>query len=259
MAEDRPGFLGRWARRKNDALQGRPLEEPAALAKPAPSATAGLAGVAPKSATEAPALTATPAAEIDKAPEKLLSLEDVKALTQDSDFKPFMARNVGPEVRNAAMKKLFADPHFNVMDGLDIYIDDYSKPDPIPASMLRQMVGAKLLKIFDDDEDDAGKKVPQGQQNSIAGDGASSQGAAEAQAGTAAGLCDNPDMPASQTVAQSLSCAEIAGPHFLPADPFSQSGPIDGSGASQHDHAHSHLRLQPDHAPSAPPAGRGAS
>jgi hypothetical protein len=31
-------------------------------------------------------------------------------------------------VKNAAMKKLFADPHFNVMDRLDIYIDDYSSP-----------------------------------------------------------------------------------------------------------------------------------
>jgi hypothetical protein len=39
---------------------------------------------------------------------------------------------VAPEVKNAAFKKLFADPHFNVMDGLDIYIDDYSKPDPLP-------------------------------------------------------------------------------------------------------------------------------
>ena len=74
----------------------------------------------------------------------------MKALTQDSDFKPFMARNVGAEVRNAAMKKLFTDPHYNVMDGLDIYIDDYSMPDPIPESMLRQMAGAKLLKIFDE-------------------------------------------------------------------------------------------------------------
>ena len=48
-----------------------------------------------------------------------------------------MARDVAPEVRNAAMKKLFADPQFNVMDRLDTYIDDYSLPDPLPASMLR--------------------------------------------------------------------------------------------------------------------------
>ena len=44
----------------------------------------------------------------------------------------FAARDVSPEVKNAAMKKLFTDPRYNVMDGLDVYIDDYSKPDPIP-------------------------------------------------------------------------------------------------------------------------------
>ena len=64
-----------------------------------------------------------------------------------------MAKNVGADVRNAAMKKLFTDPHYNVMDGLDIYISDYSIADPIPESMLRQMVGAKMLKIFDDEVD----------------------------------------------------------------------------------------------------------
>jgi hypothetical protein len=49
------------------------------------------------------------------------------------------------------MKKLFADPHFNVMDRLDIYIDDYSQPDPLPLAMLRQMTSAKTLNLFDDE------------------------------------------------------------------------------------------------------------
>lgn len=79
-------------------------------------------------------------------------MQDVAALNAESDFKPFVARAVAPEVRNAAMKKLFADPHFNVMDGLDIYIDDYSIPDPLPASMLRKMASAQFLKLFDDEE-----------------------------------------------------------------------------------------------------------
>jgi hypothetical protein len=79
-------------------------------------------------------------------------MQDVAALNAESDFKPFMARAVSPEVRNAAMKKLFADPHFNVMDGLDIYIDDYSIPDPLPAAMLRKMASAKFLNLFDDEE-----------------------------------------------------------------------------------------------------------
>ena len=49
------------------------------------------------------------------------------------------------------MKKLFADPHYNVMDGLDTYIDDYSTPDPIPKAMLRQMVQARMLGLLDDE------------------------------------------------------------------------------------------------------------
>jgi hypothetical protein len=65
-----------------------------------------------------------------------------------------MARGVAPDVKNAAMKKLFADPHFNVMDRLDIYIDDYSQPDPLPLAMLRQMTSAKTLNLFDDETED---------------------------------------------------------------------------------------------------------
>ena len=50
------------------------------------------------------------------------------------------------------MKKLFAsDPHFNVMDGLDTYIDDYNKFEPIPKSMLRQLVSARALGLIDDE------------------------------------------------------------------------------------------------------------
>ena len=41
-----------------------------------------------------------------------------------------------PALRRAALQKLFSDPHFNVMDGLDTYIDDYSQPNPLPPAML---------------------------------------------------------------------------------------------------------------------------
>lgn len=152
MAEEQPGFLSRWARRKTDVLHGKPLDEPVAVPVNKLPVAASPASLAPASTeSEAAPASQTPA------PEKLLSLDDVKLLTQESDFRPFMARNVGPDVRNAAMKKLFTDPHYNVMDGLDIYIDDYSIADPIPESMLRQMVGVKLLKIFDDPEEQEAK------------------------------------------------------------------------------------------------------
>ena len=68
----------------------------------------------------------------------------------ESDFKPFMQANVPAESRNAALKKLFADPSFNVMDGLDTYIADYSQPDPIPAEMLKELLKSKAFCLFDD-------------------------------------------------------------------------------------------------------------
>jgi hypothetical protein len=46
------------------------------------------------------------------------------------------------------MKKLFSDPHYNIMDGLDIYIGDYSKEDPLPPGMLEKMVQSSMLGLF---------------------------------------------------------------------------------------------------------------
>ncbi|MFI5444273.1 DUF3306 domain-containing protein [Polaromonas sp. UC242_47] len=219
MAEEARGFLGRWSRRKTDALQGKPLDQPAVPAQPVAVA------VAPVTPPSAPVESAPP--------EKTLSLDDVRLLTKDSDFKPFMASDVGPEVRNAAMKKLFADPHFNVMDGLDTYIDDYSKPDPLPESMLRQMASAKFLKLFDDEED-AGKQDAE-----------------------VALPRENANDPPGEIVAQSYESADIAPPGVVSPVNASQAEPSPGSGASQEDHAHTDLRLQPDHAAPAPEAGRG--
>mgnify|MGYP003592368222 CR=1 FL=1 len=248
MAEEPTGFLGRWARRKNDALQGKPLQEPAIAAKPVPLAVAGAQTVSTTAAAQAAgSLKEPPEAPATAQPaEKLLSLEDVKTLTQESDFTPFMARNVGPEVRNAAMKKLFADPQFNVMDGLDIYIDDYSKSDPIPESMLRQMTSAKFLNLFEEEEDVENNKSQEASQTSAVAPGdAASRVAAQ------------PTHLDAETVAQSGASLELDAQDSLPADSSSQPEPSHGSGASQHDHAHSHLRLQPDHAAPAPYVGRG--
>ena len=248
MAEEPTGFLGRCARRKNDALQGKPLQAPAIAAKPVPLAVAGAQTVSTTAAAQAAgSLKEPPEAPATAQPaEKLLSLEDVKTLTQESDFTPFMARNVGPEVRNAAMKKLFADPQFNVMDGLDIYIDDYSKSDPIPESMLRQMTSAKFLNLFEEEEDVENNKSQEASQTSAVAPG-----------DAASRVAADPDHLDAETVAQSGASLELDAQDSLPADSSSQPEPSHGSGASQHDHAHSHLRLQPDHAAPAPYVGRG--
>ncbi|KQP45123.1 DUF3306 domain-containing protein [Pseudorhodoferax sp. Leaf274] len=134
MAQD-SGFLSRWSRRK---VQARQDAVPADAPVPVPAAVPVVSAGAQPAPAEAPAERAAP---------PLPTLDDVTQLTRDSDFSRFVAPEVSGEVRNAALKKLFSDPHFNVMDGLDTYIDDYNKPDPLPAAMLRQMAQAAYLGL----------------------------------------------------------------------------------------------------------------
>jgi hypothetical protein len=112
--DSREGFLGRWSRVKSEARAAE-----AAPPVPAP---------------------AQPAANDE--PPVLPPLEE---LTLDSDFSGFFHPKVDEDLRRSALRKLFSDPHFNVMDGLDTYIDDYTKTEPIPAAMLAGLKQAQNI------------------------------------------------------------------------------------------------------------------
>ena len=106
MARDDQDFLRRWSRRKRAAQ--------AAPAAPAPEAT--------------------------PAPAELPPLD---SLNFESDFKSFMQAKVEESVKRAALKKLLHDPRFNAMDGLDTYIDDYTKNEGISEEMLKTLEHAR--------------------------------------------------------------------------------------------------------------------
>lgn len=74
-------------------------------------------------------------------------LPPLEALNLDSDYGDFFHPKVDENLRRAALKRLFSDPHFNIMDGLDVYIEDYSKPSPLPPEMLATLRQAQ--KILD--------------------------------------------------------------------------------------------------------------
>jgi hypothetical protein len=122
------GFLGRWSRRKagkEDASSEKKVEIPKEVSHD--PLVEGAQEPAPPPAT----------------------LDDVAKIDRfDPDFSAFMKPDVDPSVQQAALKKMFTDPHFNIMDGLDIYIDDYSKPDPLPPGMLERMVQSDMLNLF---------------------------------------------------------------------------------------------------------------
>jgi hypothetical protein len=137
------GFLARWSRRKALA-QGdeRPAPEPEL--EPVPAVAEPAAVLAAVEAPTSAALEPVP-------PPPPPTLAEAEQLTPTDDFSRFVTRDVDPQVRHRALKTLFTDPHFNVMDGLDTYIDDYGKPDPLPPGMLRQMAQSAFLGLFDDD------------------------------------------------------------------------------------------------------------
>src|SRR5258706_5030303 len=103
MSEDNEKFLSRWARLKQQTRDERGAN------------SADAAGPPPE-------------------------LPPLETLDINSDFKGFLHPKVDAKLRQAALKKLFSDPRFNVMDGLDVYTGDYNTADPIPPEMLQQLV-----------------------------------------------------------------------------------------------------------------------
>jgi hypothetical protein len=136
-----------------------------------------------------------------------------------------MTQGVSPEVRNAAMKKLLADPHYNIMDGLDIYIGDYNTPDPMPEGMLAKMVGAQFLGLVKAPED-----VAQSTSDEIKPQNLPELVTEQTK--------DDPPQNAAHSPSQDTS-----------------SNPLENDPAS---HDHTHLRLQSDHASADPKTGSGA-
>ncbi|HTQ76510.1 MAG TPA: DUF3306 domain-containing protein [Burkholderiales bacterium] len=109
MARDGDDFLERWSRLKREARQAEaaPAQAPAARA-PGPR-----------------------------------DLPPLNQLTPESDFSAFMQTGVGDGMRRAALKKLFSDPRFNVIDPLDIDIDDYSKLEALTPELVEKLEHAK--------------------------------------------------------------------------------------------------------------------
>lgn len=124
MSADRENFLARWSRLKQETREQPPAKPPVDPKGPVP---------------------------------QLPKLED---LTFDSDLRAFFHPRVDETLRRAALKKLFSDPRFNVMDGLDVYIDDYGKFEPIPEEMLKQLVQLRgILGQGEDQTRSAGERA----------------------------------------------------------------------------------------------------
>ena len=136
-------FFARWSRRKHAVQRGEAPAEP------------------PRSEAQPPAPMPAPEPAAPPPPE-LPPVESLQGL--ESDYRDFLRPDVDPATKSAALKKLFGDPHFNRMDMLDTYVDDYTKEDPIPPLVLRALNQARTLGLFDDGEKDAKGQEAGGQE-----------------------------------------------------------------------------------------------
>jgi len=114
-AEEKEAFLSRWSRLKLDQAREAPLPEE-------------------KKEVPAPALP------------------PMESLTPESDFAPFMHPKVADALRRVALKKLFADPHFNVPDLNEAYSGDWTGGDPISEELLMTLNQARTVLFREEEE-----------------------------------------------------------------------------------------------------------
>lgn len=112
--------LARWARRKQQARQGVQETEPAAFT-PAKQA---LPAAAPEPRIDA--RTGKPYDELTDA-----DMPPIESLDADSDLSVFLAKNITPALRMAALSKVFHSTHYNQYCLCAEYADDYTKFTPL--------------------------------------------------------------------------------------------------------------------------------
>jgi hypothetical protein len=121
-------FLARWARLKREAresaaVEPTPLEERVVPAQGSVAASPEPADLKAGSPSEG--------AETEAAPAPAPELPSLDSLTDESNFGAFMAPGVTPELRRQALRKMFTNPKYAVVDPLDPYRADYAAFTPL--------------------------------------------------------------------------------------------------------------------------------
>ncbi|MFP4207920.1 MAG: DUF3306 domain-containing protein [Wenzhouxiangella sp.] len=128
MSEDE-GFLQRWSRRKQAALQDDEPDE----AERADSAQASDDPAVPETApsdgaSEQLDAASAEVAEPEPEPPGDEDMPPLESIDKTGDVSPFFSPRVSNALRQAALRRLFRQPKYNVVDMLDDYAEDYSKP-----------------------------------------------------------------------------------------------------------------------------------
>ena len=129
MIDKKEGALGRWSRRKRGgaaapevvALAGAGSPKPEVEDADAPDIDVATLVENPTSSLPEKSGAADPAPDQPPAP-----LPDIDSLDADSDYTPFLGKDVPEKLARKALRKLWmGDPVFNFRDGLDDYDENF--------------------------------------------------------------------------------------------------------------------------------------
>lgn len=120
-------FLSRWARLKKASREGA-AQGPVSAPVPDPAEAEVQASTRAEPASTEPEADAANNAPDSPEP---LDLPPLESLTGESDFSAFMRPGVDPGLRRQALRKLFQNPKYAVVDELDPFRADFAAFTPL--------------------------------------------------------------------------------------------------------------------------------
>jgi hypothetical protein len=133
--QDEP-FFSRWARRKKESREG--LSEETVQAVELPAEQLPEPGAA-EHELEAVATADDESAGTEGAAVPPLELPPLETLTVESDFRAFMQPGVDGALRQAALRKMFRNPIYGIVDDLDPYRADFAAFTPLGDTITSDM------------------------------------------------------------------------------------------------------------------------
>ena len=130
---------------------------------------------------------------------------DAEALDVGADVSRFLQSGVTDAIKGAALKKLFADPAYNVISDMDDYVEDYSQMAKLSAVELRSLQQSKDLHLFEDPP----WKIEADARDAAAAAAAEKQATTDAVAETDTVATDDPDPVGAADAAQEPTPLDI--------------------------------------------------
>lgn len=129
--EQDENFLSRWSRRKQASREGRDVAQPPLPADAPVEAGRGREASDTRAEQQRPDAASDPGEALSGDEAEAPELPPIDSLTGESDYGPFMRPGVDPALRRLALRKMWQNPKYAVVDDLDPFRADFAAFTPL--------------------------------------------------------------------------------------------------------------------------------